>query len=318
LHAIGHCVFMDVKTTVLDAALLSSAGAYGGGIPTVYLSNFDASASASKGDVDPETSECIFVQAFRALRTVNSASMRTTTDSGQSKVFEVKFRGEDGIDAGGVYREGLQRMIEDLFSDRFTLLLPCPNALRRVGDNVASYLPNASATSPLAMEMFVFMGRLMGMSLRFKATLPFMFPSLVWRLISGSVATHEDLLEIDDVYGQYVHAIRHCDKDFTLNNEAHAPILNDAAFAEAFPGLTFVATDSAGRQVDLVPGGAAVPVTFGNRLRYCDAVEKYRLHEFDAQIAAIRRGFGHIVPIRTLSLFTCQEVEFLVSGRPGE
>jgi len=37
----------------------------------------------------------------------------------------VNFEGESGIDAGGVYREGLQRMIDDLFSDRFELLVKC-------------------------------------------------------------------------------------------------------------------------------------------------------------------------------------------------
>ena len=318
LHSVGHCVFLDVKMGLLEHALQATVGSPSSGISTVYLSNFDASASAGRGAVSPDDSECIFVQAFNSLRSAESAAMRTTTDSGQHKVFEVKFRGEDGIDAGGVYREGLQRMVEDLFSDRFTLLLPCPNASRNAGDNVGSFVPNPKHTSSLSQEMLVFMGRLMGMSLRFKATLPFLFPSLVWKQIAGISATHDDLLDMDELYGQFIHAIRHCDKDFTLDNEPHAPVTTEAAFAESFPGLSFVVTTSAGETVDLIPGGAGVPVTLASRHRYCDMVEQYRLHEFDGQIAAIRRGLGHIVPIRTLSLFTWQEVEFLVAGRPGE
>jgi hypothetical protein len=317
LHNAGHCVFFDVKNAVLEAALQATAGGSYSSIGTVYLSNFDASASVARGAVDPDDSECIFVQAFRSMRDTSAAAMRVATDSSQNKVFEVKFRGEDGIDAGGVYREGLQRMIEDLFSDRFTLMLACPNGARKSGDNnVASYLPNPVHTSSTALEMLVFAGRLMGMSLRFKATLPFMFPSLVWKLLAGSTPTHEDLVAIDDLYAEFIHTIRHCDKDFTLNSEPHAPILNDAAFAEAFPGLTFVVTTSAGTTVDVIPGGSGIPVTFSNRLKYCEAVAHYRLHEFDTQIAALRRGIGHIVPLRVLSLFTWQELEYLVSGRP--
>ncbi len=88
LHAIGHCIFMDVKLGLLETALNATAG-HGGGISTVTLSNFDASASASRGDVDPDDSECIFVQAFQSLRTVDADKLRGTSDSGQSKVFEV-------------------------------------------------------------------------------------------------------------------------------------------------------------------------------------------------------------------------------------
>jgi hypothetical protein len=56
----------------------------------------------------------------------------------------VKFAGEDGIDAGGVYREGLQRMVEDVFSERFSLLIPCPNAQRHSGDNMSAYVLGAT------------------------------------------------------------------------------------------------------------------------------------------------------------------------------
>ena len=109
---------------------------------------------------------------------------------------QVKFSGEDGIDAGGVYREGLQRMVEDVFSDRFTLLLPVPNALRHSGDNMSSFVPNPKHTSPRSMEMLVFLGRLMGLSLRHKSSLPFHFPSLVWKPIVGLPLDAEDLFQV--------------------------------------------------------------------------------------------------------------------------
>jgi hypothetical protein len=54
------------------------------------LSNFDASSSAQRGDVDPDNSECIFVQAFRQLREAPAKAFRSMIDSGQDKVFEVR------------------------------------------------------------------------------------------------------------------------------------------------------------------------------------------------------------------------------------
>ncbi len=56
----------------------------------VRLSNFDASSSAQRGDVDPDNSECIFVQAFRQLREAPAKAFRSMIDSGQDKVFEVR------------------------------------------------------------------------------------------------------------------------------------------------------------------------------------------------------------------------------------
>ena len=53
------------------------------------------------------------------------------------------------------------------------------------------------------------------------------------------------------------------------------------------------------------------------RGQYCDLVQQFRLHEFDAHVAAIKRGVGHIVPLRSLSLFTWKELEVLVGGPPN-
>lgn len=46
---------------------------------------------------------------------------------------QINFVGEDGVDAGGVFREGMSRMVEDLFSPDFDLLVPCPNGRHAVG-----------------------------------------------------------------------------------------------------------------------------------------------------------------------------------------
>ena len=59
-----------------------------------------------------------------------------------------------------------------------------------------------------------------------------------------------------------------------------------------------------------------MPVTFATRLRYCDLAEQLRVHEFDVQVGAIKRGFSSIVPSRALTLFTWSELEVLVSGSP--
>jgi len=55
-------------------------------------------------------------------------------------------------------------------------------------------------------------------------------------------------------------------------------------------------------------------LTFDNRHEYCNLIEKYRLHEIDAQAEAVRRGLNMIVPYRLLSLFSWSDLEVMVCG----
>jgi E3 ubiquitin-protein ligase HERC2 len=225
-------------------------------------------------------------------------------------------RGESGIDAGGVYREGLSRIIDDLFSDRFRLLLPCPNNKRGDKLNSDSYIPNPSLRTPLAISMFEFAGRLIGISVRSQAALSFAFPSIVWKYIVGEKFRFDDLVAVDTVFAAKLEAIRTCDTPSVVDGETRPAIISEDEFAAAFPGLMFSVVGSDGEDCELVPGGASVPVTLASRARFCDAAEQFRLHEFDTQLAAIRRGIANVVPIRALSLFTWQECEVLAAGSP--
>lgn len=45
------------------------------------------------------------------------------------------------MDAGGVFREGMSRMVEDLFSPDFDLLIQCPNGRQAIGQVRGEVLP---------------------------------------------------------------------------------------------------------------------------------------------------------------------------------
>lgn len=67
------------------------------------------------------------------------------------------FEGEKGIDAGGVYREALTRIVESLFSRSFTLLIPCPNAEHQTGMNLGAFVPNPKVSECVLMARWVVM-----------------------------------------------------------------------------------------------------------------------------------------------------------------
>jgi len=155
----------------------------------------------------------------------------------------VTFRGESGSDAGGVFREGMSRVVEDLHNPQaLDLLTPCPNARHGLPTNVDKSLPNPRlAGCPLAGEMLEFVGKLMGMSLRAHLCLPFQvrsithlsggrfnphhgvlsqpptlrmhqtqFPSLVWKRLLGQELARHDMEAVDTLTCRLLDSVRAC------------------------------------------------------------------------------------------------------------
>lgn len=64
----------------------------------------------------------------------------------------------------------------------------------------------------------------------------------------------------------------------------------------------------------IVHGGRNIPLTFENRTQYYEQAIKFRMQEFDTQVAAIREGMAGIIPVPLLSLVTAEHMEQLVCG----
>lgn len=61
-------------------------------------------------------------------------------------------------------------------------------------------------------------------------------------------------------------------------------------------------------------GCQSVALTFENRSQYFEQALKFRLQEFDLQVAAIREGMAGIIPVPLLSLVASDHMEQLVCG----
>lgn len=66
--------------------------------------------------------------------------------------------------------------------------------------------------------------------------------------------------------------------------------------------------------VELVPGGARLPVDNENKYRYLDALAQHRLVSLvKDQVEAFIRGLSELVPDNLLSIFDENELEVLAS-----
>jgi hypothetical protein len=307
VRKLNRYVLLSVKIPILQKSIESTM-ASGSGLPAhLALDNFKATLSKDKLEVDPHQANNCFVQAFHQIHKFDSKIYRYIFNS--DRVFQIHFEGESGIDAGGVFREGITRIVEDLFDvTHFSLMILCPNGQHSVYLNMDKFIPNPQHVSPLALHMMEFVGKLMGMSLRAKLALPFNFPPFVWKKILQEDVTPEDLRSFDAITWSLLDTLRNCETDGIVNQELFNEKYEDK--------LRFTYTGCDGVERELFPGGKDVIVTFETRIKYCDEVFEKRLRECDQQIQAIARGMETVVEMRVLHLFSWQQIEILVGGNP--
>uniref|UniRef100_K3X8T2 HECT domain-containing protein n=1 Tax=Globisporangium ultimum (strain ATCC 200006 / CBS 805.95 / DAOM BR144) TaxID=431595 RepID=K3X8T2_GLOUD len=219
--------------------------------------------------------------------------------------YHVNFLGENATDAGGPYRETLAQYCEELHSTQLPLLLPTSNSQHNVGAGREKWILNPGARTATLLQMFEFLGKLMGVVLRSKQYLSLNIASMIWKKLVGEKLHIDDLAAVDSMIVNSMTKMRTIDA-YGVTEEMFEDIVLE----------TFTTHSSDNRVVALKPEGQSIAVTFANRCEYADLVEQYRLQEFNLQIAALLRGISKVVPAKLLSCFTGIELELMVCGTP--
>ena len=225
----------------------------------------------------------VFSQAFRQMDGRDAATLRTGPNeegdsSSVSRIWNTCFMGERGNDAGGLYRESWSEFAAELESPFLPLLVPPPNGRHNTGYGRDRWVLNAGSGSVTHRRMFGFLGKLMGMAIRTGEYMALHLAPVVWELLVGFGAhvTVSDLAMIDEFLPKTLSLLRNIEES-GVTEETFEYIITE----------TFTTTTIDDRTVELVPGGAAIDVTFRNRLEYAEALERFKLHEFDAQVRAM-------------------------------
>ena len=182
------------------------------------------------------------------------------------------------------------------------LFVRCPNGVIGVGLNREKYVIKALSQSEEHLQMFRFLGQLMGVALRSSVFLSLDLPSLFWKSFVGETLTLKDLEEIDKTTVELITQLSDCESE-----EQFLDLFEDTP-------LTFTCTLSDSSVIDLIPNGENTPVTFENRLKFVQLLSWTRLHEADLQISAICAGFAEVVPPYVMTLFDAKSCEFLFCG----
>ena len=167
-------------------------------------------------------------------------------------------------------------------------------------------VPNPSCDSRESLELFQFVGQLIGASVRSqKDKIAVDFAPFVWRRLAGQEATWADIAELEP----------ELDRSLAMIQEATA----EADFDQEFSGMNFSTSFSGARpyrQVELRHGGAAQRLSFSNRSEFVRLMKECHLRKYDTAIAAMRRGLLDYVPRAALQFYNGFELEEAAAGLP--
>jgi E3 ubiquitin-protein ligase HUWE1 len=212
---------------------------------------------------------------------------------------EVRFAGEEGVDAGGLSREWYEILAREMFNPNYGLF--------KLSEDGTTYQPNphSHALSDNHLGLFRFIGRALGKAVMDGQLLDAHFTRSFYKHMLGLPVTYHDIEAVDPQYYK------------SLTDILGMPI-DDLGLELYFTAEQEDAFGGRGAEVELVPGGAAVAVTDANKWEY---VSKVAAHKMTASIArqtdAFLAGFHELVPPSLISIFSEAELELLIAGLPN-
>ena len=142
---------------------------------------FQTKKYRSKGGlIGPDGSKSVFGQVCSKMSNFGSDSLLLP-----HRVWKVKFIGESVDDCGGGYSESIAEMCDELQNGSLPLLIVTPNGREESGANRDCFILNPEACSPVHLNMFKFLGVLIGIAIRTGSPLSLNLAEPVWQQLAG-------------------------------------------------------------------------------------------------------------------------------------
>lgn len=297
LKELSNHLLLDVKEKVLSNYINKSIVQQSS--VSILLSNLQLSKSMINPQLDPFSSNCIFMQMFLSFSKMRDYHNLFCTT--RNVCFNVKYEEEAGQDAGGLFRDSMSQIIADLFSDYLFLFVPCANSVNQINVNMDKFVPNPRLNKECYTDLYKFVGILLGASIRQKFNLPFEFPQLIWKLLLQKTVTINDIELVDTNITTRLSSLAQCTEE---------------QFNTKFVDTTYLLTNSAGDEIELLPNGAEINLEYKDSEKYIALVTNHLLKEHDKQCEMMRSGLDLVISTNVLSIYTSEEIELLACGQP--
>lgn len=206
----------------------------------------------------------------------------------------VDFKGEGGVDAGGLAREWFEVIAQEIANPQYGLFKPSD-------DSAIQPNPKASFVNEGAIDYFKFVGRIVGKALWDRQLLDVHFTRSFYKQILGRDVNAKDMESVDrEIYSS-----------LRLIYENHIEEDDCLYFSET------VSQFGKTEEVPFIPGGEDIPVTDSNKASFINLKVQFLLvNSIKEYLAAFMRGFNEFIPQELIAPFTENQLELLISGMP--
>ncbi|XP_033151006.1 E3 ubiquitin-protein ligase Smurf1 [Drosophila busckii] len=227
----------------------------------------------------------IFEESYRLIMKMRPKDMR--------KRLMVKFKGEEGLDYGGVAREWLHLLSREMLNPQYGLFQYSRD------DHYTLQINPDSGVNPDHLSYFHFVGRTLGIAVFHGHCLDGGFTTPFYKQLLNKPITLGDIEGVDPEL--------HRSLTWMLENNISSII--ESTFS--------VENNSFGALVvhELKPGGASIAVTEENKREYVKLYVNYRfMRGIEQQFLALQKGFCELVPSLLLRPFDERELELVIGG----
>ncbi|XP_025829571.1 E3 ubiquitin-protein ligase SMURF2 [Agrilus planipennis] len=227
----------------------------------------------------------VFEESYRLIMKMRPKDMR--------KRLMVKFKGEEGLDYGGVAREWLHLLSREMLNPQYGLFQYSRE------DHYTLQINPDSSINPEHLSYFHFVGRILGIAVFHNHQLEGGFTLPFYKQLLNKPITLQDIEGVDPEL--------HRSLTWMLENNIQGVI--DTTFS--------VENNSFGaiKVHELKSGGAGVTVTEENKKEYVKLYVNYRfMRGIEQQFLALQKGFTELVPPALLRPFDERELELVISG----
>lgn len=227
----------------------------------------------------------IFEESYRLIMKMRPKDMR--------KRLMVKFRGEEGLDYGGVAREWLHLLSREMLNPQYGLFQYSRD------DHYTLQINPDSSVNPEHLSYFHFVGRILGIAVFHNHQLEGGFTMPFYKQLLNKPITLSDIEGVDPDL--------HRSLTWMLQNNIDGVL--DTTFS--------VENNSFGvlKVHELKSNGASIAVTEENKREYVKLYVNYRfMRGIEQQFLSLQKGFTELIPLQLLRPFDERELELVISG----
>ncbi|XGW19851.1 hypothetical protein V3C99_003577 [Haemonchus contortus] len=228
----------------------------------------------------------VFEDSYQEIMRKNAVDLR--------RRLYIQFRGEEGLDYGGVAREWFFLLSHEVLNPMYCLFMYAGNS------NYSLQINPASFVNPDHLKYFEYIGRFIAMALFHGKFIYSGFTMPFYKKMLSKKIALKDIEQVDTEFYNSVMWIK------------------DNNIDECQMELYFVADYELLGELkthELKPGGTDIAVTEANKLEYISLLVEWRFNRgVEQQTKAFFTGFNSVFPLEWLQYFDERELELLLCG----